>query len=102
MSQSQPLIAIYPGSFDPITCGHEDIARRTLRIADRLIIAVAHTATQAKHSLFDVSERVSLIEEVFEGEERVEAVAFTGLLVDFAKRRDARLLHADQDQSLAL
>ena len=92
MSQSQPLIAIYPGSFDPITCGHEDIARRTLRIADRLIIAVAHTATQAKHSLFDVSERVSLIEEVFEGEERVEAVAFTGLLVDFAKRRDARLV----------
>ena len=85
-------VGIYPGSFDPITRGHEDIARRTLRIADRLIIAVAHTATQAKQSLFDVSERVSLIQEVFEGEERVEAVAFTGLLVDFAKRRDARLV----------
>jgi pantetheine-phosphate adenylyltransferase len=92
MSQSQPLVAIYPGSFDPITRGHEDIARRTLRIADRLIIAVAHTATQAKHGLFDVSERVSLVQEVFEGEERVEAVAFAGLLVDFAKQRDARLV----------
>jgi pantetheine-phosphate adenylyltransferase len=92
MSQSQPLIAIYPGSFDPITRGHEDIARRTLRIAERLIIAVAHTATQTKRGLFDVSERVSLIQEVFEGDERVEAVAFDGLLVDFAKQRDARLV----------
>jgi pantetheine-phosphate adenylyltransferase len=92
MSQSQPLVAIYPGSFDPITRGHEDIARRTLRIADRLIIAVAHTATQAKSGLFDVDERVSLIQEVFEGEDRVEALSFTGLLVDFAKEKDARLV----------
>ncbi len=92
MSQSQHLVAIYPGSFDPITRGHEDIARRTLRIADRLIIAVAHTATQMKQGLFDVSERVALIQEVFEGEERLEAVAFSGLLVDFAKQRDARLV----------
>jgi pantetheine-phosphate adenylyltransferase len=92
MSQSQPLVAIYPGSFDPITRGHEDIARRTLRIADRLIIAVAHTATQAKSGLFAVEERVSLIQEVFAGEDRVEALSFTGLLVDFAKEKDARLV----------
>ena len=92
MSVSQPVIAIYPGSFDPITRGHEDIARRTLRLADRLIIAVAHTATQSKKSLFEVEERVELIRQVFAGEERVEAVAFQGLLVDFAKARGARFV----------
>jgi pantetheine-phosphate adenylyltransferase len=92
MSQAQPVIAIYPGSFDPITRGHEDIARRTLRIADRLLIAVAYTATQAKKSLFTVEERVEIIREVFADEERVEAVAFRGLLVDFAREREARLV----------
>ena len=92
MSSTEPLIAIYPGSFDPITRGHEDIARRTLRIADRLIVAVAYTATQSKQSLFTVEERVVLIREAFAGEERVEAVAFRGLLVDFAKERRARLV----------
>jgi pantetheine-phosphate adenylyltransferase len=92
MSQTHPVIAIYPGSFDPITRGHEDIARRTLRIADRLLIAVAYTASQSKKSLFTVEERVELIQEVFGGDERVEAVAFRGLLVDFARERNARVV----------
>jgi len=92
MSQAQPVIAIYPGSFDPITRGHEDIARRTLRVVDRLYIAVAYTATQAKKSLFTVEERVEIIREVFAGEPRVEAVAFRGLLVDFARERGARVV----------
>jgi pantetheine-phosphate adenylyltransferase len=92
MSARQGLVAIYPGSFDPITRGHEDIARRTLGIADRLLIAVAHTSSQAKTGLFGVEERVRLIREVFEGEERVEAVAFKGLLVDFARERGAHLV----------
>ncbi len=52
MSRTGPMIAVYPGSFDPITRGHEDIARRTLRFADRLVVAVARTATQAKRGLF--------------------------------------------------
>lgn len=92
MSQAQPVIAIYPGSFDPITRGHEDIARRTLRIADRLYIAVAYTATQAKKSLFTVEDRVAIIQEVFAGDDRVEAVAFRGLMVDFARDRGARFV----------
>lgn len=92
MSSAKPLVAIYPGSFDPITMGHEDIAKRSLRIADRLIIAVAHTATQAKSGLFDVDERVALIGEVFKGDDRVEATSFEGLLVDFARSREARLV----------
>jgi len=90
MSNTHPVIAIYPGSFDPITRGHEDIARRTLRIADRLIVAVAHTASQTKTGLFTVEERVELIREVFAGDDRVEAAAFHGLLVDFARQKGAR------------
>lgn len=85
MSSASPRVAIYPGSFDPMTKGHEDIARRTLRVADRLIVAVARTATQSKTSLFTVQERVELINEVFAEDPRVEAQAFEGLLVDFAR-----------------
>jgi pantetheine-phosphate adenylyltransferase len=87
MSASHPVVAIYPGSFDPITRGHEDIVRRALRVADHLIVAVAHTATQSKNGLFSVGERLELIREVFAGEDHVEACAFEGLLVDFARTR---------------
>ena len=89
MSRERTHVAIYPGSFDPITRGHEDIARRALRIADRLLVAVAHTATHTKRGLFSVEERVDLIRQVFADEPRIEALAFEGLLVDFARERDA-------------
>lgn len=92
MTSSGPRVALYPGSFDPLTRGHEDIARRGLRVADRLVIAVAHTATHAKKGLFTVEERVELIREVFEGDDRVEVVSFQGLLVDFARERGAQLV----------
>lgn len=92
MKAHVPHIAIYPGSFDPITLGHEDLARRTIRLADKLIVAVAHTATQSKRSLFTVEERVELIKEVFKGEDRVEVVSFHGLLVDFARSRGAHFI----------
>jgi pantetheine-phosphate adenylyltransferase len=88
---SEPRIAICPGSFDPITLGHEEIIRRTLTFADRILVAVGHRATQAKQGLFSVEERVAMIREVFTDEPRVEAVDFTGLLVDFARERGARL-----------
>ncbi len=92
MSRSDPLTAIYPGSFDPITKGHEDIVRRTLTMADRVIVAVAHTSTQVKSGLFTVEERVSLIHRIFQGEERVVAVPFRGLLVDFAREQRAHVV----------
>jgi pantetheine-phosphate adenylyltransferase len=92
MSPSSPIVAIYPGSFDPMTKGHEDIARRTLRVADRLVIAVACTATQQKQNLFTVEERVAVINEIFASDERVEAQAFEGLLVDFARDLESRLV----------
>jgi len=92
MSSRTPVTALYPGSFDPITLGHEDIARRALGLADHLIVAVAHTATHQKRGLFDVEERVAMIGEIFADEERVSCTSFRGLLVDFARERDARLI----------
>ncbi len=86
------VLAIYPGSFDPVTLGHEDIARRTLRLADRLLIAVAETATHSKRALFSVEERVALLAEVYRDEDRVECTSFSGLLMDFAKERRAHCI----------
>jgi pantetheine-phosphate adenylyltransferase len=92
MTPSPPSIAIYPGSFDPVTLGHEDIAYRTLRVADRLVIAVAHSATHTKQPLFSVQERVALLKDVFANEPRVECTSFQGLLVEFARARNARFI----------
>ncbi|MDH3272687.1 MAG: pantetheine-phosphate adenylyltransferase [Gemmatimonadota bacterium] len=92
MKRPRPVVALYPGSFDPITRGHEDIVRRGLRVADTIFVAVAHTSTHTKQGLFSVEERVALIKGVFADEERIEAVSFSGLLVDFAKERGAHLV----------
>ena len=92
MTRDRPVLAICPGSFDPITKGHEDVARRSLRLADRVIIAVAYTATQEKGSLFSVEQRLELIEEVFRDEERIECLSFQGLLVDLARELEAQLV----------
>jgi pantetheine-phosphate adenylyltransferase len=83
-------IAIYAGSFDPITRGHEDLIHRSLEFVDRLIVAVATNA--AKTPLFSVDERVDLIRATVAGESRVEVKSFTGLLVEFAAREKANLL----------
>jgi len=79
-------IALCPGSFDPITRGHEDIVRRALALADRVIVAVGFSPQQSKQGMFTVDERVALIREVFAGEPRVRADSFQGLLVDYARR----------------
>ena len=85
-------IAVYPGSFDPLTVGHDDLVQRSLRLVDHLIVAVAETATEGKAGLFSIEERVNLIREVYADEPRVEATSFSGLLVDFAQVREARLI----------
>lgn len=82
--------AIYAGSFDPITHGHEDLILRSLEFVDRLIVAVA--TNSAKQPLFTPDERVELIRSALAGEPRVEVKAFGGLLVDFAAREGANLL----------
>jgi pantetheine-phosphate adenylyltransferase len=85
-------VAVYPGSFDPITRGHEDIVRRALGFVDRVIVAVAHRRTQPKSGLFDISERVDLIRSVFPDEPRVTATDFNGLLVDFAREQNVQII----------
>jgi len=83
-------IAIYAGSFDPLTRGHEDLVRRSLEFVDRLIVAVANNSS--KQPMFTIDERVSLIQQALDGEDRVEVKSFTGLLVDFAAQEGANLL----------
>lgn len=85
-------IGIYPGSFDPPTRGHEDIARRCLKFVDRLIVAVAHHPSQEKSRLFTVDERVALLRRCFSDEARVAVEQFQGLLVDFARAQKARVV----------
>jgi pantetheine-phosphate adenylyltransferase len=83
-------LAIYPGSFDPVTRGHEDIVQRSLQFADRIIVAVAVNLSKAP--LFSLEQRIELLAEVFRDQERVEVQSFDGLLADFARQRDARLV----------
>jgi len=85
-------IAIYPGSFDPITRGHEDIVRRALCFCDEVVVAVAHRRTQRKDGLFTIAQRRELIGGVFQDESRVRIADFDGLLVDFAKAQGARVI----------
>ena len=92
MTNFRPIVAVYPGSFDPITTGHEDVARRTLRFCDRLLIAVAESPTHSRRPFFSVAERLELTEQVFAGEPRVECVSFSGLLVEFASSVGARFI----------
>lgn len=83
-------IAVYPGSFDPITYGHLDIIRRTLTIFDEVIVAVARNSQ--KSSLFTTDERVELIRQVLKGEQRVSVDTFTGLLIDYVSSRGAHVI----------
>jgi pantetheine-phosphate adenylyltransferase len=85
-----PLVAVYPGTFDPITNGHVDIVRRGLALFDRVIIAVAENVRKAP--LFTLAERAEMIRASIGVEPRVEVDAFEGLLVDYAKRRQAKVI----------
>ena len=82
-------IAVYPGSFDPITKGHEDLIHRSLEFVDQLIVAVAVNA--AKQPLFSLEERVSLIKATV-NDKRVEVQSFEGLLAEFAKQVGATVI----------
>src|SRR5690606_15008775 len=75
--------AMYPGTFDPITLGHEDLVRRALRLFDRVVLAVA--ANPGKAPMFSLDERVALAREVLEEFDRVEVMGYEGLTVEFAR-----------------
>jgi pantetheine-phosphate adenylyltransferase len=83
-------VAIYPGSFDPITNGHIDILKRALLLFDRVIVAVAQNVR--KQALFTAEERAAMIRASVGDEPRVEIDAFSGLLVDYAQKRGAGVL----------
>ncbi|MBA2848114.1 pantetheine-phosphate adenylyltransferase [Thermosulfuriphilus ammonigenes] len=80
-------IAIYPGTFDPITNGHLDVIQRGVRLFDRLIVAIG--LNPAKKPLFSLEERLDMIRETVAGMERVEVDYFQGLLVEYAQKRGA-------------
>jgi len=79
--------AIYPGTFDPITLGHVDVVKRGLKTFDRVVIGVADNP--GKGPMFDVETRLSMVRETFKDEPNVEAVCFSGLLVDLAHAHKA-------------
>jgi pantetheine-phosphate adenylyltransferase len=80
-------IAIYPGSFDPVTNGHIDIVKRGLRLFDQIIIAILHNP--AKQSLFTVEDRLEMLNESMSDIDNIKFDTFDGLLVDYAQKRKA-------------
>lgn len=83
-------IAVYPGSFDPPTRGHEDLLRRSLALADEVHLAVA--VNSAKQPLFDLAERLDLLRIVVGKTERVKVTSFEGLLAEYARQVGATLV----------
>ncbi|MCE5334909.1 MAG: pantetheine-phosphate adenylyltransferase [Desulfobacteraceae bacterium] len=86
-------LAVYPGSFDPITNGHLDLLERGLKVFDKILIAIARNA--GKKPLFSIDERVELIEDSLRGrsyEDRLEVVSFDGLLVDYVRKVNAKAI----------
>ena len=82
-----PKTAIYPGSFDPVTNGHLDVLKRGLKIFDKIIIAVGEHPS--KKTLFSVEERIEMLKEATKGMKNVEIEHFSGLLIDYVKKKGA-------------
>lgn len=85
-----PTLAVYPGSFDPLTNGHVDIITRGARLFDRIVVAILVNAE--KSPLFSMQERVAIARTVFSGLPNVEIDTFDGLLVDYVERRGAAVI----------
>lgn len=83
-------IAVYPGSFDPATNGHLDIIKRSAKLVDKLIVGVLKN--NAKQPLFSVDERVELLKKLTKDMDNVEIDSFSGLLVDFLKKKNATII----------
>jgi pantetheine-phosphate adenylyltransferase len=83
-------VAVYPGTFDPLTRGHEDLVRRASSIFDKLIVGVA--SSRSKHPFFSLEERIDIATEVLSHYPNVKVVGFDGLLKDFAREHNARVI----------
>lgn len=82
--------AIYPGSFDPVTYGHIDVIKRAARVFDEVIVAVARNLS--KTTLFDAQERLEMLKEAVQGVPGVRLKVFDGLVIEFARQNNARVL----------
>lgn len=89
INETAPRVAVFAGSFDPYTIGHDDIARRALRLFDRLVIVVA--VNPEKHYMFPVEERVAAIRTLYKDEPRVSVVVNDGMTVDLAVKVGAQV-----------
>lgn len=89
-ARREARVAIYPGTFDPLTNGHVDIILRGARLFDRIVVGILHN--RDKSPLFSVQERVEMAREVFASEPTVEVDTFAGLLVDFARAKGAHVI----------
>ncbi|MFZ5548287.1 MAG: pantetheine-phosphate adenylyltransferase [Pseudomonadota bacterium] len=90
MTTVQPLTAVYPGTFDPMTLGHEDLVQRASRLFDRLIVAVA--AGHHKRTMFTIAERLEIATEVVAPMGNVEVIPFRGLLRDFVVEHGGKVV----------
>ena len=84
------IVALYPGTFDPVTNGHTDVVRRAAALFDSLIVAVYDG--NLKLVTFDIQERVNMIKEAIDGSTNVEVIPFSGLTVDFARQTGAKAI----------
>lgn len=82
--------AVYPGTFDPMTMGHVDLVKRASKLFDSVIIAIA--SSDSKKPMFSLEERIEIGNKIFADDPKVEVVGFSGLLVNFAKEKDANIL----------
>ena len=82
--------ALFPGSFDPITLGHEDVINRATKIFDKVIVAVAEDNN--KNSLLTLEQRLELVSKIYQDNPKVETVSFSGLTVEFAEKIDANII----------
>ncbi|WP_157266066.1 pantetheine-phosphate adenylyltransferase [Azohydromonas aeria] len=90
MTSAQRLTAVYPGTFDPLTLGHDDLMRRASRLFERLILAVA--AGHHKRTMFSVEERLDMAREAARAYPNVEVIAFRGLLRDFVVEHGGKVV----------
>ena len=84
------VVAVYPGTFDPVTNGHSDLVQRASKLFERVIVAIA--ANPGKAPLFDLDQRVAMAKAVFSGIDNVEVCGFSDLLVHFVRARKARVI----------
>lgn len=83
-------IAIFPGSFDPITCGHVSVIRRAIPLFDKIIVAIGINAL--KSTYFDLEKRMAMIQAVFAESEKIEVQSYSGLTIDFCREMNAKFL----------